>query len=84
MLRHMCLGKCVFCLDVLLTSMRRLQCPVCYAAVMSNTTQDKDKFEDAKGVIRSRKSNERQQYDQPEKNKKTNKDLQNTTQKNEN
>ena len=52
----MCLGKCVFCLDVLLTSMRRLQCPVCYAAVMSNTTQDKDKFEDAKGVIRSRKS----------------------------
>jgi hypothetical protein len=51
---------------------------------MSNTTQDKDKFEDAKGVIRSRKSNERQQYDQPEKNKKTNKDLQNTTQKNEN
>jgi len=56
MLRNMCLGNCVFCLDVLFTAMRRLQCPVCYAAVMSNTTQDKDKFEDTKGVIRSRKS----------------------------
>ena len=56
MLRNMCLGNCVFCLDVLFTAMRRLQCPVCYAAVMSNTMQDKDKFEDTKGVIRSRKS----------------------------
>ena len=40
-----------------------------------------EKFEDAKGVIRSRKSKCRQYNDQKKKYKRTNNDLQNITQK---
>jgi hypothetical protein len=41
----------------------------------------KEEFEDTKGVIRSRKSKDRQYNDQKKKDKRTNNDLQNTTRK---
>jgi hypothetical protein len=40
-----------------------------------------EEFENIKGVIRIRKSNDRQHNDQMKKGKRTNNDLQNTTQK---
>ena len=41
----------------------------------------REEFEDTKVVIRSRKSKDRQHYDQTKRNKRTNNDLQKTTQK---
>ena len=40
-------------------------------------TTNQEKFEDTKGVIRIRKSKDRQHYDQKKKNKRTNTDLEN-------
>jgi mRNA-degrading endonuclease RelE of RelBE toxin-antitoxin system len=52
-----------------------------YQYFSTNFSKNSDKLEDTNRKIRSRKSKDRQNNDQDKKDKKTNNDLQNTSQK---
>jgi len=55
--------------------------PIQWILLCCNCVLIQEKFEDTKGAIRSRKSNDRQYNSEKKKNKMTNNDVQNTTQK---